>query len=80
MAANYIWRVRWRYKNAAGNLTEEMFADFIINGVFGAGDGTLRPDVNNLINVRIPGDFPTPAGSTIVLGGISSAQSAVAYG
>ena len=54
------------------------FADFIANQVPAGPDGTVRPDPNDLMT-RITNNFAVPAGATIVLQGISSAQCPAVY-
>jgi len=80
LAVNYVFHVLWRY--TIGGKTLEQFptqsADVIATGITQPGDGTLRPDPNSIITV-IGNNFPTPAGATVVLLGVSSAQCAAVY-
>ena len=75
------WRVRWRYMDSSGKLLQqfpEMEADFVATPITGA-DGAMRPDPADLTGYRIPNNFSTPAGASIVLLGISSSQTSVIY-
>jgi hypothetical protein len=69
---NYCFRARWSYVDASGNPLQqyaEQQADFI------AANG---PDPVSL-STAINNNFPTPAGATIVLLGISSSQTPAVY-
>jgi len=82
MAVNYVWHVLWRY-TSGGKILDQyplQSADFIANALASVpgGDGSIRPDTNDL-QTRISTNFTTPAGATIVLVSISTAQRAFVY-
>lgn len=81
MPVNGVYHVVWAYTDASGKLLQypEQAADFIANSLPAGPDGTVRPDPNDLINVRIPGNFATPSGAKIALRLVSSGQCAAVY-
>ena len=79
MATNYVWHVLWRYSKGGKPLDQfpTQAAD-IIAGFLVGGDGTISPDPNS-VATAISNNFPVPPGATIVIVGISSAQSPAVF-
>lgn len=85
MAVNYVWRARWRYTDATGKpldqwpeQTADVIATLVPPPAGGGGDGTARPDPASL-KTGISNNFQTPAGASIALLVVSSAQCAAVY-